>query len=107
VVPGLGNLNDLLLFGVGTEGEGEPKAACEVGREGRGEYIFRSGDFAGDRGDWTVTLGGDLALVGDLVGEKTIIEVGRGFELLCGVRTVLARGVTDPAGLNFAKLGEG
>lgn len=97
---------------MGIEGEGEPRAACEVGREGRGAYIFRSGDFPGDRGEWTVTLGGDLVLVGDLPlvgdlgGENAIIEVGRGFGLLCGVRTVLARGVTDPAPLNLAKLGE-
>jgi hypothetical protein len=53
-------------------------------------------------------LGGDLDLdlVGDLGGEKAIMDDGRGFGLLHGIRTVLARGVIGPAPLRFVKLGE-
>jgi hypothetical protein len=61
-------------------------------------------------GDWTITLGGerdrDLDLVGDL-GAKAIMDVGRGFGLLHGAaRSVLARGVTEPAPLRLVRLGE-
>jgi hypothetical protein len=57
-----------------------------------------------------VTLGGDLALMGDrgfgdLGGEKAIMEMGRGLGLLHGVRAVLARGVTEAAPLKCAKVG--
>jgi hypothetical protein len=81
--------------------DGEPNAACEVGREGRGESTWDPGpgDFGGDFGDCTVTFGGDL-LVGDLGGEKAIMDVGLGFGVLHGIRpTVPARGVTVPAPL--------
>ena len=61
----------------------------------------------GDLGDCTVTFGGDLDLVGDLGGEKAIIEVGRGFPLLHGMRPrVLDRGVTEPVPLKSATLSE-
>ena len=51
----------------------------------------------GDRGDWTVTFGGDLDLVGDLGGEKAIMDVGLGFGLPQSERPrVLERGVTVP-----------
>lgn len=78
----------------GTAGDGESRTACEVGRDGRGERIGESKDLGGDFGDCTVTFGGDL--VGDLGGEKATIDVGLGFGLLHGIRTVLARGVTVP-----------
>jgi len=80
-------------FEVPGEGVGEWSAAWDFGREGRGAWIWASGVFAGDRGDWTKTLGGDL--VGDLGGEKAIMDVGRGLALPRGEREVLARGVTD------------
>ena len=53
-------------------------------------------DLGGDLGESTVTFGGDL--VGDLGGEKAIMDVGRGFPLLFhGMRpSVLERGVTEP-----------
>jgi hypothetical protein len=96
-----------------TGGDGESKAVCESGREGRGECISESKDFGGDFGDWTMTFGGDLVrfggdldLAADRGGEKAIIEEGRGFGLLHGVRIVLARGVTEPAPLKFIRLGE-
>lgn len=55
-------------------------------------------DLGGDLGDCTMTLGGDL--VGDLGGEKAIIDVGRGFPLFHGMRpNVLDRGVTEPVPL--------
>jgi hypothetical protein len=64
----------------------------------------------GDLGDWIMTLGGDLDLdfdfLGDLGGEKAIIDVGLGLELLHGDRSVLERGVTEPAPFRFVKLGE-
>lgn len=82
-------------FEVAGEGVGECSAAWDFGREGRGAWICASGVFAGDLGDWTRTLGGDL--VGDLGGEKAIMDVGRGLELLQGERAVLTRGVTDAA----------
>jgi hypothetical protein len=57
-------------------------------------------------GDCMVTFGGDLR-VGDLGGEKAIIDVGLGFGVLHGIRpTVPARGVTVPAPLYSATLGE-
>lgn len=63
--------------------EGESRAACDMGREGRGDSICGSVDLGGgDFGDCTVTLGGDL--VGDLGGENATMLVGRGFELLHG-----------------------
>lgn len=58
----------------------------------------------GDLGDCTVTLGGDL--VGDLGGEKAIMEMGLGFGLLHGIRRVLARGVAEPTPLKSVTLGE-
>lgn len=62
-------------------------------------------DLGGDRGDCTVTFGGDL--VGDLGGEKAIMEVGRGFPLLQGMRpSVLERGVTEPVPLKSATFSE-
>jgi len=100
----VGVFHDLAPFEAPPTGLGECSAAWDVGREGRGEWILRSGDFEGDPGEWTVTLGGDLALVGergfgDLGGEKAIMEMGRGLGLLHGVRTVVVRGVTDAAPL--------
>jgi len=65
--------------------------------------------FGGDLGDCTVTFGGDRDLVGDLGdlgGEKAIMEVGLGFGVLHGARKVLARGVTDPAPLRPCRPGE-
>jgi hypothetical protein len=57
-----------------------------------------------------MTFGGDLDLdfdlVGDRGGEKAIMDVGLGFGLLHGMRTVLARGVTEPTPLRFVRLGE-
>jgi hypothetical protein len=103
----LGILKNLVVpFVVDTGGEGESNAACESGREGRGECISGSKDFGGDLGDCTMTFGGDLDLAADLGGEKAIIEVGLGFGLLHGIRIVLARGVTEPAPLKFVRLGE-
>jgi hypothetical protein len=62
-------------------------------------------------GDCTITFGGDLDLdfdflVGDLGGEKAIMDVGLGFGLLQGMRTLVARGVIEPAPRRFVKLGE-
>jgi hypothetical protein len=58
-----------------------------------------------------MTLGGDLDLdfdflVGDLGGEKAIMDVGLGLGLLHGMRTLVARGVTEPAPRRFVRLGE-
>lgn len=87
---------------------GESRAACDFGRDGLGECTGDAYCFGGDFGDWTMTFGGDLDLdlVGDLGGEKAIIDVGLGLELLHGMRTVLARGVTVPAPFRFVRLGE-
>lgn len=38
-------------------------------------------------------------LVGDVGGEKATMDVGLGFELFHGMRTVFERGVTDPVPL--------
>jgi len=103
----LGSLN-LLPFVADAGVVGESRAACDFGRDGLGEWTGDAYCFGGDFGDWTMTLGGDvdLDLVGDLGGEKAIIDVGLGFGLLHGMRTVLARGVTVPAPLRFVRLGE-
>jgi hypothetical protein len=55
-----------------------------------------------------MTFGGDLDLdlVGDLGRGKDIMDVGLGFGLLHGVRSVSDRGVTEPAPLRFVRLGE-
>lgn len=103
-------MKDLVPF-VADAGAGDPNAICDFGRDGKGECIGESKDFGGDFGDCTMTLGGDLDLdfdflVGDLGGEKTIIDVGLGFGLLQGIRTLLDRGVTEPAPLRFVRLGE-
>jgi hypothetical protein len=99
----LKNLEPLV---VDTGGDGESKAACDSGREGRGECTSESKDFGGDLGDCTITFGGDLDLAADLGGEKAIIEEGLGLGLLQGVRIVLARGVIEPAPLKFIRPGE-
>jgi hypothetical protein len=52
-------LNGFVPTAAGVESEGEASAACDDGREGRGERMGLSlGD---DLGDCTVTLGGDRA----------------------------------------------
>ena len=51
-------------------------------------------------------FGGDLDLAGVLGGEKAIMDVGLGLGLLHGDRTVLERGVTEPAPLKLVRLGE-
>lgn len=92
---------------VAAGGECESSAACEVGREGRGERI--GGVMPpGDLGDWTVTLGGERVRerVGDLGGEKATIDVGRGLELLHGARNDEERGVGLPFPLSSLTLGE-
>ena len=74
----------------------DASAACEDGREGRGERMGVSWELVGgDLGDCTVTLGGDRAWdrEGDRGGEKATMDVGRGLELLHGMRE---RGVTVP-----------
>jgi hypothetical protein len=56
-----------------------------------------------------MTLGGDRDRVGDLGdlgGEKAIMDVGLGFGLLHGMRRVFDRGVTEPAPLRFVRLGD-
>ena len=91
-----------------TGGEGESSAACEVGREGRGERIGGVLLAGGDLGDCTVTLGGDCVRdrVGDLGGEKATMDVGRGLGLVHGARSVEERGVGLPVPLKPATLGE-
>jgi hypothetical protein len=75
--------------------EGESNAACAVGRSGWGECMGDVEDFGGDLGDWTVTFGGDL--VGDLGGEKAIIDVGLCFGVPhSDCPRVFERGVTVP-----------
>ena len=64
--------------------------------EGAGECIGVS-VLGGDRGDCTITLGGDLVF--DLGGEKATIDEGRGFGVLHGACNVLTLGVTDPVPL--------
>lgn len=97
-------MKDFTPFDDGVEGDCDSKDAYEVGREGRGEWIGGSNDLGGDLGDCTVTLGGDL--VGDLGGEKATMDVGLGFGLAHDMRILLARGVTVPAPLRLATLGE-
>ena len=89
-------------------GECESRAACEVGREGRGESIGGCMSPGGDLGDWTVTLGGERVRerVGDLGGEKATMDVGRGFVLLHGARSEEERGVGLPLPLRSLTLGE-
>ena len=75
--------------------EGESSAACWAGRSGCGESMGEADDLGGDLGDWTVTFGGDL--VGDLGGEKAIIDVGLCFVLpQSDLPRVFERGVTVP-----------
>jgi hypothetical protein len=105
----LGVLN-LLPFKADPGVVGESRTACDFGRDGFGECIGDPYCLGGDLGDWIMTFGGDLDLdldlVGDLGGEKAIMDVGLGLELLHGMRTVLARGVTVPAPFRFVRLGE-
>lgn len=82
---------------------GEPRAADSndargsgSGREGRGACIGLSGLFAGDLGECTSTLGGDL--VADRGGENAIIEDGRALGVLHGARRDLPRGVVAETG---------
>lgn len=79
-------------------GDGESRAACDFGRDGRGERMGGVMFAGGDRGDWTVTLGGERVRerVGDLGGEKATMDVGRGLGLLQGARSVDERGVGLP-----------
>ena len=86
--------------------EGESSAACDVGREGRGDSMGGVKPAGGDLGDCTVTLGGDRvrARVGDLGGEKAIMDDGRGLELPHGARSVEARGVGLPLTLPLRSL---
>lgn len=88
--------------------EGESSAACDLGREGRGDSMGGVKPAGGDLGDCTVTLGGDRvrARVGDLGGEKAIMDDGRGLELPHGARSVEARGVGLPFPLRSLTLGE-
>jgi hypothetical protein len=82
------------LFPLDTD-EGESNAAGGVGCEGCGECTGEVEDLGGDLGDWIVTFGGDL--VGDLGGEKAIIDVGLGFGVPQSERPrVFERGVTVP-----------
>ena len=67
---------------------GKSSTACELVREGIGERTWGSKDLGGDWGDCIVTIGAEE--VGDLGGEKAIIDVGLGFGLLHGVRIVVA-----------------
>jgi len=55
----LGILKNLERLDTTAEGDGSSSAACETGREGCGESIGDAEDLGGDRGDCTVTLGGD------------------------------------------------
>lgn len=91
-----------------TGGEGEPRAACDFGREGRGERMGGVMLAGGDLGDCTVTLGGDRVRerAGDLGGEKATIDVGRGLEWLHGARSVDERGVGFPFPLRSVTLGD-
>jgi hypothetical protein len=91
-----------------TAGEGESSAACDVGRDGRGERMGGVPPAGGDLGDCTRTLGGDRvrARVGDLGGEKATIDVGRGLELLQGARSVDDRGVGLPLPVRSVTLGD-
>lgn len=90
-------LDAFLPFSDGTGGDGEPRAEWEVGREGCGERMGGSAGLgAGDLGDWTVTLGGDL--VGDLGGEKAIMEDGLGL-VFRGIRSEPPRDTAGPARL--------
>jgi hypothetical protein len=91
-----------------TGGEGESRAACDFGREGRGERIGGVSCGGGERGDWTITLGGERVRerVGDLGGEKATIDVGRGLGLDQGARKLDERGVGLPFPLRSTTLGE-
>ena len=55
----LGILKNLERLETAAEGEGSSSAACDTGREGCGERMGDVEDLGGDRGDCTVTLGGD------------------------------------------------
>lgn len=61
------------------------------GRNGRGDCRVPSRFLAGEGGEWTSTLGGDLVLA--LGGVGAIIDVGRLFGVLHGGRSDLPRGV--------------
>jgi hypothetical protein len=88
--------------------EGESSAACDVGRDGRGERIGGVRFAGGDLGELTVTLGGERVRerVGDRGGEKATMDVGRGLGLLQGARSVEDRGVGLPLLLRSVTLGE-
>jgi hypothetical protein len=98
----LAALNGLIPFR-GVPGDGDSMAACGRFREGSGECIGVFEECGGDLGELTRTRGGDL--VGDLGGEKATIEIGRGLELLHGVRMTLPRGVMEPLPVLSDKLG--
>ena len=89
-------------------GDGESRAACEVGREGRGERMDGARFAGGDLGELTVTFGGERVRdrVGERGGEKATIEVGRGLGLLHGARRVEERGVGLPLLVRSVTLGE-
>ena len=91
-----------------TAGEGESSAACDIGRDGRGERMGGVLLAGGDLGDCTRTLGGDRVRdrVGDLGGEKATIDVGRGLVLLQGARSVDDRGVGLPFPVKSVTLGD-
>ena len=93
---------------IATDWEGDSSAACDFGREGRGESMGGVMLDGGDLGDCTMTLGGDpvRGRAGDLGGEKATIDVGRGLELLHGARSIEDRGVGLPLPLRSTTLGE-
>lgn len=90
------------------DGEGESSAACDLGRDGRGERMGGVMPPGGDLGDWTVSLGGERVRerVGERGGEKATMEVGRGLELLHGARRVEERGVGLPLPARSVTLGD-
>jgi hypothetical protein len=100
----LPNFHDFDTTGV----EGESSAACDFGRDGRGERIGGARFAGGDLGELTVSFGGERVRerVGDLGGEKATMDVGRGLGLLQGARSVDDRGVGLPLLLRSLTLGE-
>lgn len=92
----LGILKNLPPLECGEPRAGDSNDARGSGREGRGACIGLSGLFAGDLGECTSTLGGDL--VADLGGENAIIEDGLAFGVLHGARRDLPRGVVAETG---------
>lgn len=100
----LANFQGLDVTGV----DGESRAACDVGRDGRGERIGGARFAGGDLGELTVTLGGERVRerVGERGGEKATMDVGRGLGWLQGARRVEERGVGLPLLLRSLTLGE-